>query len=82
MLWVGRTEIRRIRVINMTIADTGIGTIGSLFFMQVKELTLATAAAAKRSRAYSEELGKILEAYAPESSKLFRQGSQRFSVYR
>lgn len=64
----------------MTFADTSSGTIGSLFFSQFRQLTLSTTA--KRGRAYSDELGKILEAYAPESSALYRQKRQRLAVYR
>ncbi|GEM_PF-6277305 len=66
----------------MTFADTSAGTIGTLFFSQFRQLTLSTAAAARRGRAYSDELGKILEAYAPKSSKLYMQRRQRLAVYR
>ncbi|MBI3034407.1 hypothetical protein HYY72_04560 [Candidatus Woesearchaeota archaeon] len=60
----------------MTIADTSAATVGRLFFSQFKNVTLATV---KKNSAYRNELGRILEVYAPESSRLYRQ---KFAVYR
>ncbi len=53
----------------MTIADTSTETIGSLFFKQVRDVTVSAA----RKNNYKSQLGILLESYAPESSRLYRQ---------
>ncbi len=59
----------------MTIADTSSETIGSLFFRQVRNLTVSTA---HDKRKYNHELDSILSIYAPDASRMFRQRLQTY----
>ncbi len=60
----------------MTIADTSVETIGSIFFRQFRELSLSKT---RQKKTYTNELSAILDAYAPESSRMLRK---RLEVYR
>ena len=52
----------------MTISDTSMATIGNLFFEQVKEATLKS-----NRQQYRAQMGRILQAYAPETSEVYRR---------